>query len=341
MDRRKALKIAGISTLATIGSFRLFRSILLEVGLDLVKETRTKMGTLVTVSVIHKDTDVAKSVIEDVFLEIDRLEDLFSRYREGTPVHLLNSEGVLVGPPQEFLELLEHALGIETLTGGAFDVTVAPLLDLYSKSFAEKGESPSEVEIESALRLVGSRSIYFEQKQIAFRREGMSISFDGIAKGYIVDQAAKIIRGAGVKRGLIDAGGDMVALGEDLLGKDWRVAIQHPRNPGDYLSVINLRNVAVATSGDYVQYLTEDLVLHHIIDPRLGTSPGHTSSVSVIAPSATDADALSTAVLVLGPKEGIKLLNELPGVEGVLVTKDQEVIRTDGFSSYEVNVKLS
>ena len=166
----------------------------------------------------------------------------------------------------------------------------------------------------------------------------MSISFDGIAKGYIVDQAAKIIRDAGVRGGLIDAGGDMVALGEDLLGQNWRLAIQHPRSTEEYLSVISVRNAAVATSGDYMQYLTEDLVLHHIIDPRLGTSPDHTSSVSVVAPTATDADALSTAALVMGPDEGIKLLNKLSEVEGILVTKDQQIIKTDGFSQYEVGV---
>tara|TARA_B100000686_G_scaffold53167_1_gene57331 strand:- start:133937 stop:134974 length:1038 start_codon:yes stop_codon:yes gene_type:complete len=338
MNRRTALKVAGISTLTTIGGLGLLRSILVEIGFDLVKETRTKMGTLVTISLVHKDIDIAKTIIEEAFLEIDRLEGLFSSYREGTPLWVLNSEGVLNDPSPEMLELLGYALEIDSLTDGAFDVTVASLSDLYSETFEEKGKSPSVLEIENALKLVGSKNIHVEPKQIIFRHEGMSISFDGIAKGYIVDQAAKIIRDAGVRGGLIDAGGDMVALGEDLLGQNWRLAIQHPRSTEDYLSVISVRNAAVATSGDYMQYLTEDLVLHHIIDPRLGTSPDHTSSVSVVAPTATDADALSTAALVMGPNEGIKLLNKLSDVEGILVTKDQQIIKTDGFSQYEVGV---
>jgi thiamine biosynthesis lipoprotein len=116
------------------------------------------------------------------------------------------------------------------------------------------------------------------------------------------------------------------------------LAIQHPRNPGSYLCLIDLSDGAVATSGDYMQYLTEDFIVHHIVDPRLGTSPDHTSSVSVIASTAAEADALSTATLVLGPDKGIRLLNELPGVEGILVTKDQEVIKTGGFSHYEVTI---
>ena len=338
MKRRKALKIGGISAMTAIGSIGVMRSVLAELDFDLVKETRTKMGTLVTISVVHRDVSIARTIIDEAFVEIDRLEALFSRYREGTPLWVLNREGILENPPSEMLEVLTHALEIDTLTDGAFDVTVAPLVDLYSNSFEEMGELPSEVQIENALSLVGSQGINFDRDKIVFERDGMSLSFDGIAKGYIVDQAVKIIKKEGVRGGLIDAGGDMRATGEDLLGESWRLAIQHPRNPGSYLCLIDLSDGAVATSGDYMQYLTEDLIVHHIVDPRLGTSPDHTSSVSVIASTAAEADALSTATLVLGPEKGIRLLNELPGVEGILVTKDQEVIKTEEFSRYEVTI---
>jgi thiamine biosynthesis lipoprotein len=338
MKRRKALKIGGISAMTAIGSIGVMRSVLAELDFDLVKETRTKMGTLVTISVVHRDVSIARTIIDEAFVEIDRLEALFSRYREGTPLWVLNREGILENPPSEMLEVLTHALEIDTLTDGAFDVTVAPLVDLYSNSFEEVGELPSEVQIENALSLVGSQGINFDRDKIVFERDGMSLSFDGIAKGYIVDQAVKIIKKEGVRGGLIDAGGDMSATGEDLLGESWRLAIQHPRNPGSYLCLIDLSDGAVATSGDYMQYLTEDFIVHHIVDPRLGTSPDHTSSVSVIASTAAEADALSTATLVLGPEKGIRLLNELPGVEGILVTKDQEVIKTEGFSRYEVTI---
>ncbi len=324
--------------MTAIGSIGVMRSVLAELDFDLVKETRTKMGTLVTISVVHRDVSIARTIIDEAFVEIDRLEALFSRYREGTPLWVLNREGILENPPSEMLEVLTHALEIDTLTDGAFDVTVAPLVDLYSNSFEEVGELPSEVQIENALSLVGSQGINFDRDKIVFERDGMSLSFDGIAKGYIVDQAVKIIKKEGVRGGLIDAGGDMRATGEDLLGESWRLAIQHPRNPGSYLCLIDLSDGAVATSGDYMQYLTEDFIVHHIVDPRLGTSPDHTSSVSVIASTAAEADALSTATLVLGPEKGIRLLNELPGVEGILVTKDQEVIKTEEFSRYEVTI---
>ena len=338
IDRRKAVGIAGVVALTAAGGLRVLRSLLYEMGFELVRDTRTKMGTLVTISVVHQDVDICKAIIEKAFLEIDRLENLFNRYRKGTPLRFLNSVGALRDPPPEMMELLQRALKIHDLTDGAFDVTIAPLLDLYSNSFEETGGPPSATQIESALSLVGSKNIHIEKQAIVFKRVGMSLSFDGIAKGYIVDQVADILEKDGVKGGLIDAGGDMVAIGEDLLGQDWRLAIQHPRKRGDYLSVISIGNRAVATSGDYMDYLTDDLRLHHIMDPRLGTSPSHTSSVSVVAGTATDADALSTAALVMGPDEGIELLNELSGVEGLLVTKDQEIIKTRSFSDYEVNI---
>ena len=213
MKRRKALKIGGISAMTAIGSIGVMRSVLAELDFDLVKETRTKMGTLVTISVVHRDVSIARTIIDEAFVEIDRLEALFSRYREGTPLWVLNREGILENPPSEMLEVLTHALEIDTLTDGAFDVTVAPLVDLYSNSFEEMGELPSEVQIENALSLVGSQGINFDRDKIVFERDGMSLSFDGIAKGYIVDQAVKIIKKEGVRGGLIDAGGDMSATG--------------------------------------------------------------------------------------------------------------------------------
>lgn len=338
MKRRKALKIAGISAMATIGGLGIVRSFLAEIGLDLVRETRTKMGTLVTISVVHRDTSFARNILDEAFTEIDRLENIFSRYREGTPVWILNREGTLKNPAPEILEVLRHALKINSLTDGAFDVSVAPLIDLYSNSFEERGGAPSADEIEDALSLVGSENIALDANKIVFERSGMSVSFDGIAKGFIVDKVVKILKRRGVKGGLIDAGGDMGAVGKDLLGQNWRLAIQHPRIPDSYLAVINIEEGAVATSGDYMQYLTEDLVVHHIIDPRLGTSPDHTSAVSVVAPTAAAADALSTAILVLGPEAGMLLLNELPEAEGILVTKEQEVIKSEGFFCYEVTI---
>jgi thiamine biosynthesis lipoprotein len=126
----------------------------------------------------------------------------------------------------------------------------------------------------------------------------------------------------------------MASAGEPLESDAWRIGLQDPRVANGSLGTLHLRGESVATSGDYVQYLTPDMSLHHIIDPRTGSSPAHTSGVSVVAPSAMVADALSTATLVLGPGEGMDLLDRLDGIEGMIVTKDQRVLTSRGLSRY-------
>ena len=149
-----------------------------------------------------------------------------------------------------------------------------------------------------------------------------------------MDRAVEVLRERGATRVLVDAGGDMASAGESLGGDAWRIGLQDPRVPNGSLGVLRLRGESVATSGDYMQYLTADMSLHHILDPRTGSSPVHTSGVSVVAPSAMAADALSTATLVLGPREGMDLLDRLDGIEGMIVTKDQTVLRSRGLDRY-------
>ncbi len=193
---------------------------------------------------------------------------------------------------------------------------------------------PPREEVLRALALVGFRHVRVSDSEIAFEKAGMAVTLDGIAKGYIVDRAVEVLRKLGATRVLVNAGGDMASAGESLGGDAWRIGLQDPRVPDGSLGVLRLRGESVATSGDYMQYLTADMSLHHILDPRTGSSPAHTSGVSVVAPSAMAADALSTATLVLGPREGMELLNRLDGIEGMIVTKDQTVLRSRGLGRY-------
>ena len=149
-----------------------------------------------------------------------------------------------------------------------------------------------------------------------------------------MDRGVGVSQKQGAARVLVNAGGDRSSAGEDLGGEAWRIGLQDPRVPDGSLDVVQLRGESVATSGDYMQYLTPDMSLHHILDPRTGSSPGHTSGVSVVAPSAMAADALSTAALVLGPRDGMELLDRLDGIEGMIVTKDQMVLRSRGLDRY-------
>ena len=334
LPRRQVLRItAAVGASALLGG-GLLRAALERAGLHRVRQTRTQMGTLVTITAVHPDAEAARMMVADTFDEIERLEGLLSRHRLGTPVWRLNESGVVRAPPRELLDVVQQGLDYSALTAGAFDITIAPVLNLYNSSFFDTGAAPPQGEVLRALALVGFQHVQVSDREIVFERAGMAVSLDGIAKGYIVDRAVAVLRERGATRVLLNAGGDMASAGESFEGDAWRIGLQDPRVADGSLGVLRLRGESLATSGDYMQYLTPDMSLHHIIDPRTGFSPAHTSGVSVVAPSAMEADALSTAVLVLGPGEGMELLDRLDGVEGMIVTKDQTVLRSRGLSRY-------
>jgi thiamine biosynthesis lipoprotein len=337
MTRRQFLRITAVAGVSLALGGGLIKALLQASGLHEIRETRTQMGTLVTISVVHPDAAVARQMAADAFAEMDRLEGILSRHREGTPISRLNSEGFVRGAPDEMVHLLQKAMEYSVLSQGAFDITVKPLLDLYASSFAQTGAAPQESQVQDVLSRVGHENLLINGSSVAFNKRGMSITLDGIAKGHIVDRTVETLKLNGAEQVLVDAGGDIGSLGDGSLGDGWKVAIQDPRNEGRSLGILRLQGQSVATSGDYLQYFTEDKSLHHILDPRTGRSPEHTSAVTIVAPTVMDADALTTALFVLGPRDGLRLLNNQPeGVEGLIVTKGGDVLRSKALSSYAV-----
>lgn len=334
MPRRQALRITAVAGVSLALGGGMVTALVRRAGLHRVRVTRTRMGTLVTITVVHPDPLAAQRMVAAALTEMGRLEDILSRHKPGSPVSRLNADGAVGDAPQELVEVVGRALEYSSLTRGAFDVTVAPLLELYSSRFSRTGVPPRDWEVAEALSLVDYRGVSLDDRMIAFERPGMSVTLDGIAKGYIVDRAVRVLEERGAERVLVDAGGDMGSVGERSPGECWRVAIQHPRNEKSYLGTVQLHGESVATSGDYLQYFTEDKRFHHILDPRTGRSPDHTSAVTVVTPTAMEADALSTAVFVLGPQAGLRLVAKLRGVEGVIVTKELDVLTSTGLSRY-------
>lgn len=333
VSRRKALRIGGAAGLLLAMGGGLTAAVLRRAGLHSASDTRTRMGTLVHVTVVHPEAARARELAGAAFGEIDRLEAIFSGYRPETPVSRLNRDGVLNDPPPELMAVVRRALYFAALTGGAFDPTVAPLMELYRSSFAETGAPPAEADVAHAMSRVGYRHVRLDATGVAFARPGMSVSLDGIAKGYILDRVVEWVTGAGAAGVLVDGGGDISAGEGEVAGTGWPVGVEHPREPGTVLGTIEARHQGVATSGDYLRAHTTDLRHHHIIDPRTGASPGHTSAATVVAPSAMDADALATAAMVLGPVHGIELLERVDGAEGFIVTKGLDLVRSSGFDA--------
>ncbi len=333
VSRRTALRVGGAAGLLLAMGGGLTAAILRRAGLHSASDTRTRMGTLVHVTVVHPDASRARELAGTAFHEIDRLEAVFSGYRPDTPVSRLNRDGVLDDPPTELVAVVRRALHIAELTGGAFDPTVAPLIEVYQSSFAKTDAPPAANALEEAMSRVGHRHVAADSGRIAFARSGMSLALDGIAKGYILDRVVEQVTGAGAAGVLADGGGDISAGEGEVAGTGWPVGIEHPREPGTVLGTIEVRHQGVATSGDYMRAHTADLRHHHIVDPRTGSSPGHASAATVVARSAMDADALATAAMVLGPVHGIELLERVDGAEGLIVTKELDLVRSSGFGA--------
>lgn len=367
ISRRQALRITAVAGVSLALGGGLTRALLERTRLHRIRRGRIQMGTEVTITVVHPDAAEAQRLVDVTFDEIERLEAILSRYRPETPVSRLGREGILHAPPPELAEVLGRARDLSERTGGAFDVTVAPLLDLYRGGTPEgggraarggrggrgggvasavDGALPSREEIEAALALVDYRSLRVEEGVVSLERPGMSITLDGIAKGYVVDRAVATLRSGGAEQVLVEAGGDLATAAGDPgaptaggtrsvapsggRAPGWEVDVQDPHDPSGSLGVLRLLGEGVASSGDYMHAFTRDRMHHHILDPRTGRSPRHTSGVTVVAPSAMDADALSTAAFVLGPEEGLALLEGAEGVEGLIVGKGGESASTRG-----------
>ena len=334
ISRRDALRItAGVGVGAAFGT-GLGIELLRQAGLRRVRETRTQMGTLVTLTVGHPDGDEATAMVDRAFAEMERLEAIFSRYRADSAVGRLNEAGRLVGAPRELVDVLTLAHDMSRRSGGAFDVTVGPLVELYRASFERHALPPSDCDVRGVLDYVNYQGVTIDGDVIRLADERMKISLDGMAKGFIVDRAVARMTDDGAERVLVDAGGDMTSGGSGVVNDPWTIGIQDSRASEELVGRLQLDGAGVATSGDYLRNFTPDRRHHDIIDPRTGRSPEQLSSSTVLARTAVEADALSTALLVLSPEAGLALIDAYGEAECLLIPKEGGVqIRSRGMSS--------
>jgi thiamine biosynthesis lipoprotein len=288
------------------------------------EETRRAMTTLVTITVEDRSTTRAQEAIGRAFAEMERVAALLTRFEESSGVGVLNRDGRLASPPPELRAVVGRGLELHRWSGGAFDPTVAPLVDLFQVHFTAHGGPPDAAELREVKALVGADLVRLDGHSLRFGREGMAITLDGIAKGYIVDRMVEVLAAHGVCHALVDAGGDIRALGGRADRRPWRVGVRDPRRPGELTEVIPLADAAVATSGDYVRFHDVERHHHHTVVPSTARSPDAIASVSVRAATAMEADALATAVFALGPEAGPALASSLEGVATLVLTRDGE-----------------
>lgn len=283
------------------------------------------MGTIVEICIADRIED-RKGVANKAFAALREVEDALSIYREGSCISELNrlAAGAAVKVDFHTFNLIRKAIEFNRLTGGAFDITVTPVLELWGFGENKERRVPGEDELKKTLSLVGTDKILLDEKArtVRFGPSGMKIDLGGIAKGYAVDEAVNALKSAGVKSALVNAGGDIYALGKK--GKDgWVTGIRHPRRRGRILARLKLVDTAIATSGDYEKYfILAGQRYSHIFNPKTGypVRQNFPVSVTALAEDCITADALATAVFVLGPEQGMIIINELDGVEAVIVS---------------------
>ncbi|MDZ7844682.1 MAG: FAD:protein FMN transferase [Anaerolineales bacterium] len=299
-----------------------------------VSDSRVLMGTLVNLTLVGEDRGAARKALEGCFSKMSALEGVLSRYQRDSQLSILNAVGEFLHPDPALVQVIKEAIEISQKTEGKFDITVQPVLDLF-ESYHQRGVGlPPEDQVQQALSLVNYRKITAGEDKVSFQTPGMGISLDGIAKGFIVDQGLEVLQQAGFSRLLVEAGGDLAASGRNSRDQRWKIGVLAPRDEqAQFTSKVSLADQALATSGDYQKYYTPDLKHHHIIDPTRGYSPPELASATVVAPTGMSADGYATALMVLGVEKGWEIMESIPDVEALMVTKTGLVKETSGFGA--------
>ncbi len=322
-DRRQMLQFALVS--AGVGAAGFFGAKELA-DAPVYRRAGVAFDTSVGLTIVGLAEREAQAALDAGFGEIRRLERIAGLSTPGSDIRQLNATGRLDKPDPALLDMLAVAGDMHRVTNGAFDVTVQPLWIFYD-SYAKRGAWPTDEEAAPARALIGQQYVRFDAEAVVFERPGMGITLNSLTHGYAADRVAKVLAAHGVKQAFVDTG-EMESLGHNGRGRDWTVAIKHPRQDA-ILGSAPLTG-CMATAGDYAYAWSEDYSRHHILDPRTGFSPASFACVSVIAEKAVLADALSTAISVVGPEEGMKLLRHYKA-EAYGVTKAGTVWASAGF----------
>ena len=264
-SRRVFLQISAVAgTAVALGGWSLLPR---DARAHVVREIRTLMGTQISLIVCGPDRDACCLAMEKTFARMAEIEGYLSRHMEESELSCLNRDGAVTAPGSDLQEVLSLADDISSLTEGAFDVTVLPLLQIY-----QDRQNPDETVLRQALDLVGYQRVQRSPEMVGFSKPGMGITLDGIGKGYIVDQGVAALHSAGFNNIYVEAGGDLMVSGHKPRRQPWRIGVRNPRpeQPQKMVAIETSSSLAVATSGDYMQYFSEDMRLHHIIDPRTG-----------------------------------------------------------------------
>jgi thiamine biosynthesis lipoprotein len=301
------------------------------------------MGTEAWVTIYGLDGQKAEAAASEAFRELHRIEGLMSNWKKESEISLLNRESN--GAPHrlssELFHVISRALYFSDITAGAFDISARPLVQLWGFQ-GGTARLPADLEIDAALQKVGYKKIMLDiESESIILPPGMELDLAGIAKGYAVDRAVAILKKHGVERGMVNLGGNIYAIGSPPGKKGWSVGIRDPRGDRTVVGSLLLEDEAVATSGNYENYIEmEGQIYGHIIDPRIGRPVSHILSVTVVAANALQADALSTGLFVLGPEGSRDALELMQGIRALFALPNGETVIYEELGSFSGSLTL-
>jgi thiamine biosynthesis lipoprotein len=294
---------------------------------------RITMGTFARIMVVAENQQQADKAINAAFDEIFHIDELMSDYDPNSQLSQINQHGFdqPVSVDAELFEVLTAAKLYSCLSDGAFDITIGPVVQLWRKA-NEDSAVPTAEALQKAKECVGYQNLILdaEKQTVRFAKEGMFLDLGGIAKGYAIDTAIEILQAAGIEGAMVDIGGDLRCFGIPVNGKKhWLIGLQDPTVDDEkILLTLNMDDRAVATSGDYRRFVMIEGQKHsHIVNPAIADSAQDLSSVTIIAPTAMQADALATAVSVLGSEKGLLLIEILDECEAFIIQVEDGVLQ--------------
>ena len=330
--RRDFLKLAAIGGVAlaipALGSgFKLIGA-----ESDPYQTTVNAMGTTIVFQIEDEiDATGASLAVNKAAQEIKRLATLLTHYPGGTDIYNLNKAGYLESPSSEVLDVLRASTGKSEFSEGAFDATVKPALDLLNGYLAGQ-PFPTDAQFEAAQSLINYEEVNIEDKYVSLTKPGAGVTLDGIATGYIVDSAVASLRSSGIHSALVNVGGTLATIGSRRDGSPWEVGVSDPLDPIKTMATLHVRDLAVATSGDYEDFYTPDKKYYQIIDPSTARSPLFSHSATVVAPTALQADPLGVTLMVDEPTAGINLIDST-SAECLLYTDGGLILTSSGMDA--------
>ncbi|OPC01182.1 thiamine biosynthesis protein ApbE [Elizabethkingia ursingii] len=291
----------------------------------------TLMGSRFQITLVDKDSISAEQNIDKAIAEITRIENLISEWRPETQISQVNQNAGIkpIKVDKEVFDLTKKGIYFSKLTDGAFDISIVAM-DKIWKFDDSMDELPSEQAIKESVRHVGYQNIILDSTNstIFLKNPGMKIGFGSIGKGYAADKTRDLMKSMGVKAGIIDASGDISTWGNQPDGKPWAIGINNPFNDHKMAAILYFKENAVTTSGSYEKYAEiHGKRYSHIMNPKTGYPATGLTSVTITGPNATMANGFSTSVMVLGEKDGLKLLKPFPEYHYLLITDKGKIIK--------------